>query len=160
MKRLICCVLLAAACRSSSHDQSSSGDVDSAPIARDLEAAIAESPELQRAAAALDSGHPWRATQILAPVLHDTSRRSSAALLLAARAAGGWGGWPLADSLLRAEPWVDTAFGGEGRELLTRAALDRDADTTALPLAAAAVRDAANDDVRAVRRVLLARALE
>jgi len=159
MKRLFCCVLLAAAC-SSSHDQNSAGDVDTPPIARDLEAAIAESPDLQRAAAALDSGHPWRATQILAPVLRDTSRRSPAALLLAARAAGGWGGWTLADSVLRTEAWVDTAFGGEGRELLTRAALDRDADTTALPLAEAAVHDATNDQVRAVRRVLLARALE
>jgi hypothetical protein len=63
-------------------------------------------------------------------------------LIVAARAAAGWDGWSEVDKLLAKEPWIDGQFGGEARELLTRSALARDADTLALRHASAAARDA------------------
>ncbi|HSQ31734.1 MAG TPA: hypothetical protein VLN49_17875, partial [Gemmatimonadaceae bacterium] len=115
---------------------------------------------LARAQSAIDSGHPWRATQIVAPLLREPAQRTPAALMVGARAAAGWNGWPEVDRLIGGAPWVDTAFGGEGRELLARSALERNADTTALVHAAAAARDARDRSSRAARYVLLARALE
>ena len=92
--------------------------------------------------------------------MRDSTRRTPAALLVAARAAAGWGGWTQVDALLGTAAWIDTSFGGEARELLARSALERDADTTALAHATAAVRDARDRAARATRLVLLARALE
>ena len=125
-----------------------------------LARAIAQSDLLSRAQAAIDSGHPWRATQLVAPVLRDPVKRTPAAIMVGARAAAGWGGWPEVDRMIGDAAWIDTAFGGEARELLARSALDRNADTTALVHAAAAVRDAGDRSSRAARLVLLARALE
>jgi soluble lytic murein transglycosylase len=126
----------------------------------DLARAVAASGDLGIAQAAIDSGHPWRATQSMAQLLRDPSKRSPAALVVAARAAAGWDGWAEVDKLLGKQAWVDTLFGGEARELLTRSALERGADTIALAHASAAVRDANAADARATRLVLLARALE
>ncbi|HTJ23614.1 MAG TPA: transglycosylase SLT domain-containing protein [Gemmatimonadaceae bacterium] len=122
--------------------------------------AIAQSDVLTRAQAAIDSGHPWRATQIITPELREPAQRSPAALMVAARAAAGWAGWPEVDRLIGGAPWIDTAFGGAGRELLARSALERNADTAALVHATAAARDAGDRASRSTRFVLLARALE
>ena len=121
---------------------------------------MAQSDVLSRAQAAIDSGHPWRATQIVSPALRDPAQRTPAALLVAARAAAGWGGWSEVDRLIGGAPWIDTTFGGEARELLARSALERNADTIALAHATTAVRDAKDRSARATRLVLLARALE
>ncbi len=121
---------------------------------------VAQVDELKDAQAALDAGHPWRATQTVSPVLRDPARRSPAAVLLAAKAAAGWGGWSEVDRLLAKEPWIDAQFDGEARELLTRSAFERGADTAALSNARAALRAAKAADTRAQRLVLLARALE
>lgn len=59
---------------------------------------IARSTTLTRAQAEIDSGHPWRATRLVAPVLRDSRQRTPAALLVAARAAAGWGGWQEVES--------------------------------------------------------------
>jgi soluble lytic murein transglycosylase len=125
-----------------------------------LTRAIGQTGDLAKAEAAIEAGHPWRATQIVAPVLRDPQRKTPAALLVAARAAAGWGGWAEVDKLLAAASWVDTAFDAEGRELLTRAALERDLDTIAMRHASALVKDGGSADRKAVRSVLFARALE
>ncbi len=109
---------------------------------------------------AIHDGHPWRATQILAPLLRDPEKRTPAALVLAARAAAGWDGWSEVDKLLLREGWVDAQYDGEGRELLTRSALEQGNDTLALSQATRAVRDVHRGESRPVRLVLLARALE
>jgi soluble lytic murein transglycosylase len=135
------------------------GDVEAqTPTA--LARAIGQTGDLARAEAAITAGHPWRATQIVAPILRDQQRRTPAALLVAARAAAGWGGWPEVDKLLGAAPWVDTTFDAEGRELLLRAALERDLDTIAMRHASMLMKDAGSPDAKAVRSVLFARALE
>lgn len=119
-----------------------------------------QSDDLRAADQDIAGGHPWRATVRLAPLLRDPSKRTPAAVLLAARAAAGWDGWAEVGKLLSAENWVDTAFGGEGRELLARSALEQDADTTALAQARAAVAHASTPRDRAVRLVYLARAYD
>lgn len=150
-------VVLTVAC--STRDGDADGDLP--PTERPaLARAIAQSGVLERAQAQIDSGHPWRATRILSPALRDARQRTPAALLVAARAAAGWRGWSEVDRLVAGEPWIDTAFGGEARELLARSALERNADTIALVHASLAARDADDRSARATRLVLLARALE
>jgi soluble lytic murein transglycosylase len=144
---------------SSSHEASAAGDVSSVG-SRELENAIAQSDVLRTAQALIDSGHPWRATQALARTHRDGRQRTPAALIVAARAAAGWDGWSEVDKLLARQPWLDSSFDGEGRELLARSALERGVDTAALTQARAAAADAKTADARAVRAVLLARALE
>ncbi|HMA23369.1 MAG TPA: hypothetical protein VKP00_05230 [Gemmatimonadaceae bacterium] len=152
---------LAQACGGSSEQSERDANGEVTPIEHaGLARAIAQNDVLSRAQAAIDSGHPWRATQIVAPVLRDPAKRTPAALMVGARAAAGWGGWSEIDRLVGNAAWADTAFGGEARELLARSALERNADTTALVHAAAAVRDADDRSARATRLVLLARALE
>lgn len=159
MMRLLALVSLVvlSAC-DSSRGANASGEVLSS--GSDLAQAIAQSDELKNAQRLIDQGHPWRATQLLAPVLRKPEQRTPGALIVAARAAAGWDGWSEVDKLLAKEPWIDGQFGGEARELLTRAALARDADTLALRHASAAARDGGGGATRAVRLVLLARALE
>jgi len=143
----------------SSREASASGEIASS-TSREWARALAQSNELQQADSLIVHGHPWRATQLLAPVLRDPQKRTPAALLMAARAAAGWSGWTEVDKLLSQEPWIDNQFGGEARELLARSALERGADTAALVHASAATRDTRDPEARAVRDVLLARALE
>jgi len=116
---------------------------------------------LAAAERALQSGHAWQATRLLAPVLRDASRRTPAAVLLAARAAAGWEGWSEVDRLLRGQPWLGTEFNGAGYELLARSALERGADTVAAAAYAdSALRRAGDARTRAARTVYLARALD
>jgi soluble lytic murein transglycosylase len=148
---------LACGC-SSERSAAASGDVaDSASHA--LAREIAKTDALARAQAAIDSGHPWRATQALAPVLADANKRTPAALIVAARAAAGWNGWAEVRRLLGRATWLDAQFDGEGRELLARAAFGLGDDTTAL-IASRAAYQRAKGAQRGVRSVLLARALE
>ena len=128
-------------------------------VASQLARAIAKVDELKDAQAALDGDHPWRATQIIAPLLRDPARRTPVVILVAARAAAGWGGWSEVERLLAKESWIDDPFDGEARELLTRSALERGADTAALTHARAAFAMRSRE-VRSRRLVLLARALE
>ncbi len=125
-----------------------------------LPVAIAADSTLRLASNAIKSGHPWRAFELLAPALRDSARRDPATVLMAARAAAGWQGWSEVEGLLSHEPWVDSRFNGEARELLARAALERNEDTLALVHAEIAVQRAIDPHARAVREVLLARALD
>ena len=129
------------------------GDVplpESVSLAGDLLAARADS--LVRA------GRAWRASALIAPALATPASASPALRLVAARAARGWEGWSEVERVLRDAPWLDTQFGGEGRELLARAALERDRD--AIGDARLALAAASSDGSRVVRRVLLGRAFD
>jgi soluble lytic murein transglycosylase len=115
-------------------------------------------PTIQRADSLLRAGRAWRATALLAPRLTTPATASPELRFAGARAAAGWEGWSEVDRLLRDAPWLDSQFGGEGRELLTRSALERNTD--ALPDAQSALAAARDDASRVTRRVLLARALD
>jgi soluble lytic murein transglycosylase len=137
----------------------------SQPAAREMSEGALEAPEagdslLISATAALQNGQPWRAAQILEPVLRDSAQRTPERVILAARAAAEWGGWGQVDRLLAKEPWLDSRFAGLGRELLARAATARREDTLVLRHAQLAVNQADNSQERGVRVVLLARALD
>jgi soluble lytic murein transglycosylase len=119
---------------------------------------LAGDPLATRADSLVRAGRPWRATALLAPRLRTPSSAPAELRLAAARAARGWEGWTEVERLLRDAPWLDTQFGGEGRELLARSSLERGQD--AVPGARQALADATSDAVRVVRRVLLARAYD
>ncbi len=156
MKPLVLLFFSVFAACSPAPQASAAGDVAS----ESLDQEIAQTDELKNAQTAIDQGHPWTATQLVAPILKDPQRRTPAALIVAARAAAGWEGWAEVDKLLSRESWLDTTFDGEGRELLAQSALARGADTAALSQSSAALRDAKAAGARATRLVYLARALE
>ncbi len=106
---------------------------------------------------ALARGRPWQATRLIAPWLNDSSNRRPAAIFLAARAASEWRGWSEVLQLLQTEPWVDTLYGGTGRVLLARAALERRQDSAALRHATQALR---SRPASGERLLLLATALD
>jgi soluble lytic murein transglycosylase len=151
---------LAAGCRDRPA-QSASGDVALAGRNASSTTVPAGDSTLAAAERALASGHAWQATRLLAPVLRDASRRTPAAVLLAARAAAGWDGWAEVDRLLRGQSWLGSEFAGAGYELLARSALERGSDTvSAAAYADSALRRATVSRDRATRTVLLARALD
>ncbi len=117
-------------------------------------------PDVQAALAAMGEGRPYVATRLLQPALRDAARRTPEVVLLAARASAEWGGWTGVRRLLTGATWLDTLAGGEGRELLARAALATSADADAVDHARRAVEHAADDSARGVRRTLEARALD
>jgi len=117
------------------------------------------------AAAALARGLPWRATRLLDPVLNDSLRRSPEAVLLAARAAGRWGGWASAARLLEAEARALTGPAARAaRLLMARAALELGRDSAAAAQARALLAEPGGESDEVTERgealVLLARALE
>jgi soluble lytic murein transglycosylase len=158
MRQLGFAFALLVACRGS-HDADASGDVVSSPSSA-VALAIRQSDELKAAQDAIDGGHPWRATQLVSPLLRDPQKKTPAAILVAARAAAGWGGWSVVDKLLVGEPWIDAQSDGEARELLTRAAFDRADDSLSLRYARMALDQSKTKAQRDARTVLLARALE
>ena len=116
--------------------------------------------DVRAAQTELAEGRPAKASKIVMPVLRTPERRTPEALLVAARAAAEWRGWTMVHSLLAFEPWLDTRFDGEARELLARSALERGEDSLARVHAEAAVRAATDPATRAVRMTLVARALD
>lgn len=122
----------------------------------------AQSP-LADAEAAIAAGQPWRATQLLTPVLASPATRTPEVVMLAARAAAGWEGWALVRRLLEPAIWIDSQFDRLGRRLLAEAALAEQRNGQALGLALQAV--ALGDQGRSTREqgerlLLLARALD
>jgi soluble lytic murein transglycosylase len=117
-------------------------------------------PDVRAAASALRDGQAWRATRLVMPALRNAGRRTPEALLVAARAAASWQGWNEVQRLLAGGSWLDADFGGEGRELLARAALAEGDLVAASTHAGAAVRAARNAQTRAVRLVLLGRSYD
>ena len=109
---------------------------------------------------AMEQRRPWHATELLAPIVRDSARRTPHIVLLAATAAAEWRGWRQVRELLGSESWVDTLEGGRGRALLARAALGLGDDSAAVLEAQRAAAAAPNDRERGIRLVLLARALD
>lgn len=116
--------------------------------------------DVRAAQVELAEGRAWRATRRVYPALREPARRTPEALLVAARSAAAWRGWTLVNAMLAHEPWIDSRFGGEARELLARAALERGDATAAREHAEAALRAATEPAARSLRHVLLARALD
>ena len=108
----------------------------------------------------LAEGRAWGATRRLVTALRDSVRRTPEAILIAARAAAGWGGWDEVTRLLENEPWLASRFSGEGHELLARSALERNDSRAARTHAEAALQVASDQASRAVRTVLVARVLD
>src|ERR1051325_5252646 len=117
-------------------------------------------PDVRAAQISLADGRAALASRTVMPVLRIPERRTPEALLVAARAAAEWHGWDLVRSLLAFEPWISTRFEGEALELLARSALERDNATEARERAEASLRVPASPGARALRLVLLARALD
>jgi len=135
---------------------------DAAPAQTDgVAERLAKSREapVRAAAAMLEAGQPWRATEILDSAYRGAPRSPEVALA-AAVAAAGWSGWTRVEKELTSAPWLDSLFDGQGRELLARAALARGADSLARVHAERAVQLSRNDSDLGVREVLLARALD
>ena len=109
---------------------------------------------------ALEQRRPWHATELLAPIVGDSTRRTPHIVLLAATAAAEWRGWRQVRELLSTETWLDTLEGGRGRALLARAALGLGEDSAAAIQARLAADAATDDRERGIRLVLLARALD
>lgn len=121
----------------------------------------AQSP-LAAADSALAANQPWRATLLLNPILATPATRTPDAVLLAARAAAAWEGWPTVRRLLEHESWLDTRFDRLGRRLLAEADLGEFRNAQAVVDAAgAAVSDGRRAREEQGRRlVLLARAYD
>jgi soluble lytic murein transglycosylase len=116
--------------------------------------------DVRAAQGELAEGRGWFATRRVAPALKDSVRRTPEAVLVAARAAAAWAGWDEVQKLLVDEPWLASRFSGEGHELLARSALERNDASGARTHAEAALRLASDQTARAIRMVLLARALD
>ena len=129
----------------------SSPPPDSGEVHTALDSTLAQAGE------ALARGRPWQATRLLSQALRDSSSRTPAAVFMAATAASEWGGWSEVTQLLTAEPWIDSLYNGGARLLLTRAALERHADSAALNHAIQAWR---LDTSSTERLILLATALD
>lgn len=115
---------------------------------------------LGAASLALAQGLPWRATRMLESVVSDPARRTPDVVLLAATAASRWGGWSQVERLLSNEPWTDALYGGRGRVLLARAAVEQGKDTLAMEHARTALTTITDRESRGFALALLARALE
>jgi soluble lytic murein transglycosylase len=137
---------------------SDSERVPAVDVTRSDSARIAGDSVVMRADSLVRAGRDWRATRLLARRLARPDTASPAARLVGARAASGWQGWEEVDRLLSGAPWLDSLFGGEGRELLVRSGLSRDQDVRTD--ARSALADARTAVARVTRRVLLARALD
>ena len=122
--------------------------------------AKSQEPAVRIAASMLESGRPWRATEIIDSAYRGSQSRSPEVMLFSATAAASWGGWSRVERDLATAPWLDSLFDGAGRELLARAALARGADSAARVHADRALSQSRIESDRAVREVLLARALD
>lgn len=71
--------------------------------------------------ALLRNGRPWHAARRMRSYLRQHPDAPPEAVLLAARAEAGWGGWERVHTLLDGKPWLDRTGRGEGWFLLGRA---------------------------------------
>jgi soluble lytic murein transglycosylase len=117
-------------------------------------------PAYHEAASALIAHRFWRARTALAPALADSARRTPEVVLLAADLAAAGDRWMEVSMLLSGEEWIDTMFDGRARLLLARAALGRNAPTTALRHARAALDITESERLRGRALALSGRAFE
>ncbi|MES2304833.1 MAG: transglycosylase SLT domain-containing protein [Gemmatimonadota bacterium] len=128
-----------------------------------LAAPLAAQSPLAEAEAAIASGQPWRASQLLAPTLANADSRTPEVVILGARAAAGWEGWSVVRRLLETAPWIDTQFDRLGRRLLAEAALAEQRNPQALGYAQQAVvltQQGRSTQEQGERLLLLARAYD
>ncbi|HET7322448.1 MAG TPA: transglycosylase SLT domain-containing protein [Longimicrobiaceae bacterium] len=74
---------------------------------------------------ALEADRPWKAWRMMRDAV-DAPEATPGQVLLAARAAAGWGGWDNVNRLLGGQPWLASEREGEGLFLLGRAQEERD----------------------------------
>ncbi len=119
---------------------------------------LAQNP-LAPADSALRAGEPWRASQLVAPLLAAPATRTPDAVMLAAEAAAAWEGWTTVRGLLEHETWLDDRFDRAGRLLLAEADLadNRNPDAVVQALDAVAVNPGRSDEEQGRRLVILAR---
>ncbi|HEU4723405.1 MAG TPA: transglycosylase SLT domain-containing protein [Gemmatimonadaceae bacterium] len=162
MRDRVFLIALTYAWASSACAQGSDGQTVAATLPVDLSpgigAVLPNDPLVASADSLVRVGRAWRATLLLAPALRTPATASPPVRLVGARAAAAWRGWAEVERILRDAPWLDGELEGEGRELLARAALER--DVSAADHARRALAAARTDAQRAVRQVLLARALD
>src|SRR5690349_14972446 len=151
------CVWASAACAQTTDGRRATGSRTMA-LTRGVQPALPAAPLAGRADSLVRAGRPWPATLLLASALRSPSGASAPVRLVGARAAAAWRGWSEVERILRDAPWLDTELEGEGRELLARSALER--NVTAVDDARRALASARTDAQRAVRSVLLARAMD
>ncbi len=75
---------------------------------------------MEEARSALEANRPWSAWKELADHVDEPAAAPSSAVLLAARAAAGWGGWGEVRRLLEGREWLGRVDGAEGWLLLGR----------------------------------------
>ncbi|PYP75511.1 MAG: hypothetical protein DMD35_21255 [Gemmatimonadetes bacterium] len=161
MRQVTWSIVVGCAWASAACAQSTDGRPAAPPpldLAHGVGAALPADPLAARADSLVRAGRPWPATVLLAPTLRTPNGASAAVRLVGARAAAAWRGWNEVERILRDAPWLDSELEGEGRELLARAALER--NLPAEDDARRALAAARTDPQRAVRLVLLARALD
>lgn len=71
--------------------------------------------------ALLRNGQNWRAARLMREYLDTNPAAPPGAVLVAARAEAGWGGWDRVRTLLEGREWLDREGGGEGWFWLARA---------------------------------------
>jgi soluble lytic murein transglycosylase len=155
---VLACLWSSAACAQKTEGSASAATLPPMDLARGVGAALPADSLALRADSLVRAGRPWRATLVLAPALRTPNSASAAVRLVGARAAAAWRGWGEVERVLRDAPWLDSELEGEGRELLARGALER--NLSAEDDARRALAAARTDAQRAVRLVLLARALD
>jgi len=162
MRQLSWIIALSCAWPSAACAQSTDSRTSEAPAAADLSrgvtATLPPDPLATHADSLVRAGRPWPATLTLATALRTPASASPAVRLVGARAAAAWHGWSEVERILRDAPWLDVELEGEGRELLARSALER--NVFAVDDARRAWAAARTDAQRAVRSVLLARAMD
>ena len=151
------CVWTSAACAQTTDGRPADGQA-AVDLARGAGAALPAEPLAVRADSLVRAGRAWAATLSLASALRTPGSASAAVRLAGARAAAAWRGWTEVERILRDAPWLDNELEGEGRELLARSALER--NVSAVDDARRALAAARTDAQRAVRSVLLARAMD
>jgi hypothetical protein len=124
-------------------------------VTRSDSARITGDSVVMRADSLVRAGRYWHATRLLVRQLTTPGAAPPPARLVGARAASGWQGWEEVDRILRGAPWLDSLYGGEGRELLVRSGLARDQDVRAD--ARLALADARTPAARVTRRAAGAR---
>src|SRR5688572_19640410 len=77
-----------------------------------------QDPIPEEALAALNQGRYLRASQILGDYLAANTDSTPSAVMLAARAAAGWGDWERVRRLLEGQSWLDRIAAGYGWSLL------------------------------------------
>jgi soluble lytic murein transglycosylase len=147
-----------AACAQSPDRRAPSDPPRAVDLSTGARATLPADPLVARADSLVRAGRGWRATLLLAPAVRTPASAPPAVRLVAARAAASWQGWSEVDLLLTGAPWLDASFDGEGRELVARSALAR--SQPAVDDARAALAASRTPAQQAVRRVLLARALD